>query len=695
MAILTVSTVADNGAGSLREAIAAARSGDTIQFSASLANQTLTLSSGQIEISIGKNLSIDGAGAANLTISGNNASRIFQLNSTSVTPTSLTVKNLTLANGYTSQQGGAITTTHQGVLAVENVMFKNNVADKGGGAIFSAFEGSLTVIGSKFDGNKAIAANDERGAGAIAFFGPGNLTVRNSEFTNNRGINGAAINSLNGKLIVENSKFINNDTKAAFFDTGKTNDFLRGFVGAIYTDRANNSITIKNSIFEGNIAKGAGGAVHLFADPEDVVTIENSSFQNNQAIGLQGGEAGKGGGISMIRDGSSAQGVFILSNTTVANNTGYDQGGGLWVNKSQSTITNSTFSGNRIIGNKGQNSGGAMMIYSPTQIINTTIANNYAGWVGGGITASDDAPVTVKNTIFYNNTANNGTNKWGIQQNTNRQLIDKGGNIQFPAKLTNNFNDYNATATIRIIDPQLSPLQDNGGGFLTHALLAGSPAINSGVTLDSPTTDQRGILRDGQIDVGAFEVGAIALSGSSGNDVLLGTVGQDTLIGGMGDDVLIGGLSADVQSGGAGSDRFVYAGATKREALRNSRSSAPDRIIDFSGAQGDRIQLDFDNNLATANRPKRLFNAGKIKGGNLTAGAKAAYADKDQKKLGKQAIAANEAVFFKWGSRTYLAVNDSGKGFSAGRDLVIDITGIEMARQQAKAGSLAVNRYFV
>jgi len=695
MAILTVSTVADNGAGSLREAIAAARSGDTIQFSASLANKTLMLSSGQIEISVGKNLSIDGASAANLTISGNNASRIFQLNSTSVNPTSLTVKNLTLANGYTAEQGGAITTTHQGVLAVENVMFKNNVADKGGGAIFSAFEGSLTVTGSQFDGNKAIAANDERGAGAIAFFGPGNLTVRNSEFTNNRGINGAAINSLNGKLTVENSKFINNDTKAAFFDTGKTNDFLRGFGGAIYTDRANNSITIKSSIFEGNIAKGAGGAVHLFADPEDVVTIENSSFQNNQAIGLSGGEAGKGGGISMIRDGSSAQGVFILSNTTVANNTGYDQGGGLWVNNSQSTITNSTFSGNRIIGNQFQNSGGAMMIYSPTQIINTTIANNYAGWVGGGITASDDAPVTVKNTIFYNNTADNGTNKWGIQQHTNRQLTDKGGNIQFPAKLTNNFNDYNATATIRIIDPQLSPLQDNGGGFLTHALLAGSPAINSGVTLDSPTTDQRGFLRDGQIDVGAFEVGAIPVSGGSGNDVLTGAVGQDTLIGGAGDDVLIGGLGADIQSGGIGSDRFLYAGATKREALRNSRSSAPDRITDFSGAQGDRIQLDFDNNFATANRPKKLFNAGKVKGGNLTSGAKAAYADKDQKKLGNQAIAANEAVFFKWGSRTYLSVNDNSKGFSTERDLVIDMTGIEMARQQTKAGSLAVNRYFV
>jgi predicted outer membrane repeat protein len=695
MAIVTVTTIADSGAGSLREAIAAARSGDTIQFAASLANQTITLTRGQLEVSVGKNLVIDGAGAANLTISGNKASRIFQLNSNSVNPTRLTVKNITLANGYTSEQGGAINTTHQGVLAVENVVFKDNVADKGGGAIFSAFEGALTVTGSKFDGNLAIAGNDERGAGAIAFFGPGNITVRDSEFTNNRGINGAAINSLNGKLIVENSKFINNDTRAAFFDTGKVNDFLRGFGGAIYTDRANDAIVIKNSIFDGNVAKGAGGAVHLFADPEDTVTIEGSVFQNNQAIGLAGGEAGKGGGISAIRDGSSPQGTFTLSNTTIANNTGYDQGGGLWINKSQSTITNVTFSGNRIIGNEGKNSGGGIMTYSPTTIVNTTIANNFAGWVGGGIAASDDAPVTVENTIFYNNTANNGVNRWGIQQNTNRQLTDKGGNIQFPAKLTNNFNDYNATATIRIIDPLLSPLQDNGGGFLTHALLPGSPAINSGVTLGAPTTDQRGVLRDGQIDVGAFEVGTAPVSGGNGNDVLTGTGGLDFLIGGAGDDVLIGGIGADVQTGGLGGDRFVYAGASRREALRNSRSGAPDRITDFNSGQGDRIQLDFDNNLATSNRPKGLFNAGKVRGNNLVKAAKAAYGDKDQKKLGKQAIGANEAVFFRWGSRTYLSVNDEGKGFSAGRDLLVDVTGIELARQQAKSGSLAVNRYFV
>ena len=50
MTTLTVTRNADSGAGSLRAAIAMAQPGDTIQFDASLANQTITLTTGQLEI---------------------------------------------------------------------------------------------------------------------------------------------------------------------------------------------------------------------------------------------------------------------------------------------------------------------------------------------------------------------------------------------------------------------------------------------------------------------------------------------------------------------------------------------------------------------------------------------------------------------------------------------------------------------
>jgi hypothetical protein len=63
------------------------------------------------------------------------------------------------------------------------------------------------------------------------------------------------------------------------------------------------------------------------------------------------------------------------------------------------------------------------------------------------------------------------------------------------------------------IDPRLAPLAKNGGPTQTHALLAGSPAIDHGDNTDAPATDQRGLARprdgDGNgssiVDIGAFE----------------------------------------------------------------------------------------------------------------------------------------------------------------------------------------------
>lgn len=661
--IHTVTTLADSGAGSLRGAIAQSQSGDTITFATSLAGQTITLTSGELDIPVGKNLTIDGAAAPGITISGNTASRIFLLNSTSATPTQLTVKNLSLVDGYTLDRGGAISTTHQGKLVIDGVTFKNNVADNGGGAIFSAFEGTVTVTNSTFTGNKAVAGNDERGAGAIAFWGPNALTVKNSTFTHNKGINGAAINSLNGKLTIENSTFINNDTTAATYDTGNSNPSLRGYGGAIYTDRASTSsnstsgtIRIVNSLFQGNTGRAEGGAAYLYTGTQDNVVIESSSFLGNTVQNLPQGNDGNGGAVVILSNGLNKG--LTINRSTFANNTASNQGGGLWMMDAPTTITNSTFSGNRVNGTASNKVGGGMTLYGPTDIINSTIANNHAGWVGGGVSAND-SKVTVKNTIFSNNTSDNGTNDWGIQQHTNRELTDKGGNIQWPPKQTNNFNDYNATASVQRIDPKLGPLQDNGGGSLTHALLDGSPAINSGVGNGIPTLDQRGALRDGMPDIGAVEFGAEVpqtgdgtlpvdtgtspnssqregdrltgtnardrlvgtrghdrlfgmggkdtlkgkggrdvLKGGNGKDRLFGGNGKDKLIGQAGNDILVGGRGNDILKGGKGKDRYVF----------TNPKDGVDKIRGFD-LKGDRLDLSdiFDRRKFKSRRPLRDY----------------------------------------------------------------------------------------
>lgn len=709
MAVITVTSTADSGAGSLRAAIAAAQSGDTIQFASTLANQTIRLTSGQIEISPGKNITLDGAGAANLTISGNNTSRILFVNSNQDFPTNVAVKNLALTNGYTAEQGGAILGEHKANITVENVKFANNVADKGGGAIYSKWENNLTVLNSQFDSNIATKGNDERGAGAIAFVSPGNFIVRNSTFTRNQGINGGAINSLNGKLTIENSKFIDNNTIAAKLDSGKPNPTLRGYGGALYTDRASasneasGSIRIVNSTFEGNKGLAEGGGAYLYTGTQDNVTIEGTSFNGNQVSPLAGGNGGNGGGLVVLSNGLNKG--LSLNRTSFVNNSASSQGGGLWMYGAPTTITNSTFSGNKALisetpsANDYRHNGGAMALYeAPTTITNSTIANNKAGWVGGGVLASQ-SPVTVKNTIFYSNTALNGGNPWNIQQHSSRQLSDGGGNIQFPIA-----NDDRVTANIQVIDPKLGPLQDNGGGLLTHALLAGSPAINTAVS-GAPTTDARGFNRDGQADIGAFEFGAVGstpgtpstpgnITGTDGNDSLIGTTGKDTVLAGAGNDVLIGSLGADRLTTGTGSDRILYRGANQLEALSGSRIASLDSITDFNVIQGDRIQMDYDNNLTTVQRPKGLFNSGTEQAANLTAATKAAYADKNQKQANKQVLLAGEAVLFKWQQGTYLSVNDGVRAFDASRDLVVNVTGLTNPSAHAVAGSLSVANYF-
>ena len=100
LSTLTVLNTLDKGAGSLRDTITNAKSGDTIVFAPSLDGQTITLTSDQLTIN--KSLDIEGPGASLLAISGNDANRVFDVSEGNI----VTIAGLAITHGWAGGNGG-------------------------------------------------------------------------------------------------------------------------------------------------------------------------------------------------------------------------------------------------------------------------------------------------------------------------------------------------------------------------------------------------------------------------------------------------------------------------------------------------------------------------------------------------------------------------------------------------------------
>lgn len=89
------------------------------------------------------------------------------------------------------------------------------------------------------------------------------------------------------------------------------------------------------------------------------------------------------------------------------------------------------------------------------------------------------------------------------------------------------------------------------------------------------------------------DAGSDLVYGNLGNDTLDGGSGADTVRGGQGDDVLTGGDGTDFVSGDLGADTMT--GGAGSDIFHSFTGSGVDRILDFSVAEGDRLQLDPGN----------------------------------------------------------------------------------------------------
>lgn len=198
--------------------------------------------------------------------------------------------------------------------------------------------------------------------------------------------------------------------------------------------------------------------------------------------------------------------VLTVYNSSISGNVNAAGSGAAISSSGTVTLANSTLSGN-----SAGSSGGAIISSGTLNLYNVTVTQNAAGTSGGafpqggGLYLSGGTAV-LRNSIFANNTVVSG----GSAHDCFGTIVSEGYNLI--ENSTNCTITGDTTTNILGLDPMLDALGGNGGGTFTHALLAGSPAINAGnpggcrddnATL--LTTDQRAYRRNGTCDIGAYE----------------------------------------------------------------------------------------------------------------------------------------------------------------------------------------------
>lgn len=525
----TVTSAVDSGAGSLRAEIAAAGSGDTIAFDSSLNDQTITLSSA---IVIDKTLIIEGPGASHLTIDGNHATQIFV-----VSAGNLSISGLTLANGATLADGGAINFESSGSLSIANSTFSGNtsggegIAGGHGGAIYMLYHSAaLTIAGSTFLENSAGGngtSDDYTGrsrGGAIEYDGEGTVTITGSTFTSNTaGGNGGdgyqsgyghggAIYLLSSakSTSVSGSAFTDN---TAGGDGGGGNISGRGEGGAIEGESGTGPIGITGSLFADNAVggqqgtgtasgAGVGGAIESFSG----LAVTNSTFSGNTAGGQgasSNGAFGFGGAISNFNNVSP---LTVTGSTFVGNSAGGQGGQGSGgairassISSRSAVITNSTLVGNSAGGGGGAGNGGAIEADGKVSmtLASVTIDENEVGAGGAGAGINGAGSVTAKATVVSGNTG---------ATDCDAHVVSSIYSLEGPTS-----GDTSCGFDLDSADPELEALADNGGPTETQALPASSPAVEVVPVGKCPTkVDQRGEPRpdNGKIfcDIGAYEL---------------------------------------------------------------------------------------------------------------------------------------------------------------------------------------------
>jgi hypothetical protein len=514
----------------------------------------------------GLSLTVQNTSGGNVAISGDNLTRVFDINPNDInggaTPNgtvlgAVSINGLTIENGL-AQSGDGAAGTGGGIrdegpvdLTLNNDIITNNSATADGGGVSMEQPNSLASTKWKLMLNNTTVSNNHAGdaGGGVEEDGTGLVDITNSTIADNTCLNqGAgvwldAIGVGTANLNITNSFIADNSA---------------GMLGGGVGNAGNGAVTILDSTIQGNSTVGVGGGFAaqsaLNVDSTGTLAVQNSLFLDNTAgtngggiqegngltitnSEIKGNSAGINGGMPIGTTGGSKHlpnlvmgvggGLFVdggsltLTNSTVADNTATINGGGIVLETTApSTINNSTITGNTALNNAGGTNGGGIDYFSNSTLalIDDTITGNFATNGGGLFYAGATTNLTVQNTIIAGNLAS-ATGSDVDFAGTVTTGFDQGGNLIGISGSGSGNSDFTGpntqTGTVaNPLNPEVTGLTNNGGQLAgssgnqmvveTEALLPGSPAIGKGVS-NGITFDERDFSRGTTIDVGAFQ----------------------------------------------------------------------------------------------------------------------------------------------------------------------------------------------
>ena len=356
---IPVTNCNDSGPGSLRDAVAAAVSGQTIDLT-NTGCSLITLTTGAIGIGQAA-LTLQGPTSDFLEISGNNTYQVLFHSGAGT----LVVDHLTLSAGRKYQTGAELSPARGGCAFSAGTLYVSNTEVKyceaedtsssygvKGGALY-ATSGITLSYSSVYNSRAYSTASYARGGG---IYTPGPLTINHSAIAGNEAkslaaaarATGGGIESVGGTLV----KYSTIDGNVAYGPN------FASLGGGLY---GAGSVTIENSTVSNNSAEEAGGVLVAAAPGRDM-TILSSTISGNTAT--------VHAGVCVFFDGSAR-----IENSTIANNRSpalFLDGDGLYAYNSMVDLQSSLLAGNSnngfpddITSNGATFTGANNLIYQP------------------------------------------------------------------------------------------------------------------------------------------------------------------------------------------------------------------------------------------------------------------------------------------------------------------------------------------